>query len=225
MDMTIVIAAVAALAILLIAFGVAMSGGSSDVNARLARYASTREEKPEAAGGSQGIAQALQSSEALAQLNKVVEQRDFGANLAREIARADLRLKPSEYLVIWAATTIGVPLADAHAVGRAAHARQPAVPHRRAADRVHAAALLARPQEVGPPQVVQQAAARHDHPDRQRPPGGVLVPPGRRARRARVPAADLHGVRPRHPRGQPRPAHSRWPWRTWSAVCAPTTWS
>ena len=111
MDMTIVIAAVAALAILLIAFGVAMSGGSSDVNARLARYASTREEKPEAAAGSQGIAQALQSSEALAQLNKVVEQRDFGANLAREIARADLRLKPSEYLVIWAATTIGVPLA------------------------------------------------------------------------------------------------------------------
>jgi tight adherence protein B len=108
--MTIVIAAVAALAILLIAFGVAMSGGSSDVNARLARYASTREEKPESAG-SQGIAQALQSSEALAQLNKVVEQRDFGANLAREIARADLRLKPSEYLVIWAATTIGVPLA------------------------------------------------------------------------------------------------------------------
>ena len=101
--MTIVIAAVAALAILLIAFGVAMSGGSSDVNARLARYASTREEKPESAGGSQGIAQALQSSEALAQLNKVVEQRDFGANLAREIARADLRLKPSEYLVIWIA--------------------------------------------------------------------------------------------------------------------------
>src|SRR5215207_9213899 len=109
--MTIVIAAIAALAILLIAFGVAMSGGSSDVNARLARYASTREEKPDAAAGNQGIAQALQSSQAMAQLNKVVEQRDFGANLAREIARADLRLKPSEYLVIWAATTIGVPLA------------------------------------------------------------------------------------------------------------------
>jgi tight adherence protein B len=108
--MTIVIAAVAAGAILLIAVGVAMSGGGSDVNERLARYASTREEKPAGDVGSQGIAQALQSSEALAQLNKVVEQRDFGANLAREIARADLRLKPSEYIVIWIATTIGVPL-------------------------------------------------------------------------------------------------------------------
>jgi tight adherence protein B len=56
------------------------------------------------------LATALQSSQALAQLNKVVEQRDFGANLAREIARADLRLKVSEYLVIWAAVTIGVPV-------------------------------------------------------------------------------------------------------------------
>src|SRR6186997_1274014 len=108
--MTLVIAAVAAGAILLIAIGVAMSGNGSDVNARLARYASTQVEKPEGASGSAGIAQALQSSEALAQLNKVVEQRDFGANLAREIARADLRLKPSEYLVIWAACIVGVPL-------------------------------------------------------------------------------------------------------------------
>ena len=110
MDMTIVIAAVAAVAILLIAVGIAMSGGGSGVNARLERYASTKPDKPAAASGTGGIAEALQSSQSMAQLNKIVEQRDFGANLAREIARADLRLKPSEYLVIWAATTIGVPL-------------------------------------------------------------------------------------------------------------------
>src|SRR3954447_18879308 len=111
-NMTLVIAAVAAVAILLIAVGVAMSGGGSDVNARLARYASTQEEKTAAtgAGGAAGVAQALQSSQAMAQLNKVVEQRDFGTNLAREIARADLRLKVSEYLVIWAACIVGVPL-------------------------------------------------------------------------------------------------------------------
>ena len=53
---------------------------------------------------------ALQSSEALTQFNKVVEGRDFGANLAREIARADLKLKPTEYLMIWAASTVGIPL-------------------------------------------------------------------------------------------------------------------
>ena len=108
--MTIAIAAVAALAILLIAVGVAMSGGGSGVNARLERYASTKPDKPAAGTGSGGLTEALQSSQAMAQLNKVVEQRDFGANLAREIARADLRLKVSEYLVIWAASTVGVPL-------------------------------------------------------------------------------------------------------------------
>ena len=34
---------------------------------------------------------------------------------------------------------------------------------------------------------------------------GSLVPPGDRAGRARVATADLHRVRARHPRGQPRP--------------------
>jgi tight adherence protein B len=107
--MTIAIAGVAALAILVIAVGVAMSGGGSGVNARLERYASGRQDKPVVAG--QGsLAEALQSSQALSALNKVVEQRDFGANLAREIARADLRLKVSEYLVIWAGLTVGVPI-------------------------------------------------------------------------------------------------------------------
>src|SRR3954470_13917325 len=109
--MTLVIAGVAALAILLIAVGVAMSGSGSGINARLERYASTKPETPVAsASGEGGLAAALQSSQALNQLNKVVEQRDFGANLARELARADLRLKPSEYLAIWAASTLGVPL-------------------------------------------------------------------------------------------------------------------
>ncbi|MEI7743125.1 MAG: type II secretion system F family protein [Chloroflexota bacterium] len=109
--MTIVIAGIAALAILLIAVGIAMSSGGSGVNARLERYAAAKPEKAAAsASGSGGMAAAFQSSAALAQLNKVVEQRDFGANLSREIARADLRLKPSEYLMIWAGTTFGLPV-------------------------------------------------------------------------------------------------------------------
>jgi tight adherence protein B len=109
--MTLAIAGVAALAILLIAVGIAMSGGGSGINARLERYASGKPDKPAAtATGDGGFGAALQSSQALAQLNKVVEQRDFGANLSRELARADLKLKPSEYLMIWAGTTVGVPV-------------------------------------------------------------------------------------------------------------------
>jgi tight adherence protein B len=107
--MTVVIAGVAAVAILLIAFGIATSGGGSGISARLERYASGKEQKP-AASGQGGLAELLSQSAALTQLNKVVEQRDFGANLAREIARADLKLKPSEFLGIWGASIVGVPL-------------------------------------------------------------------------------------------------------------------
>ncbi len=107
--MTLAVAGVAAAAIFLIAIGIATSGSGSGVSARLERYASARQSgKPEASGQG-GIADLLAQSVALAQLNKVVEQRDFGANLARDIARADLKLKPSEFLAIWGASIVGIP--------------------------------------------------------------------------------------------------------------------
>ena len=105
------VAGVAAAAIFLIAVGIATSGGSSGVSARLERYASARESgKATEASGQGGLAELLEKSVALAQLNRVVEGRDFGANLARDIARADLKLKPSEFLAIWAGAIFGVPL-------------------------------------------------------------------------------------------------------------------
>ncbi|HEY7590988.1 MAG TPA: type II secretion system F family protein [Candidatus Limnocylindrales bacterium] len=107
--MTIAIAGVAALAIVLIAVGIATSGGSSGISARLERYAAGRDQKA-AAAGQGGLADILAQSAALTQLNKVVEQRDFGANLAREIARADLKLKVSEFLGIWAGSIVGTPM-------------------------------------------------------------------------------------------------------------------
>jgi tight adherence protein B len=108
--MALAIAGVAALAILLIAVGVATSGGSG-ISDRLERYAA----KPQAGGkgatsGQGGVAELIAQSQALNSLNRVVEQRDFGANLARDIARADLHLKPSEFLMIWGASIVGVPL-------------------------------------------------------------------------------------------------------------------
>jgi tight adherence protein B len=106
---TLAIAGVAALAILLIAVGVAGSGGSG-ISDRLERYASGKQEKKPVSTGQGPIADLIAQSQALANLNKVVEGRDFGANLAREIARADLRLKPSEFLMIWVASIIGVPV-------------------------------------------------------------------------------------------------------------------
>lgn len=108
--MTLAVAGVAALAILLIAVGVA-SSGSSGISDRLERYASGKPDAKASASGQGPISDLIAQSAALANLNKVVEGRDFGANLARDIARADLKLKPSEFLFIWVGATIGIPLA------------------------------------------------------------------------------------------------------------------
>jgi tight adherence protein B len=107
---TLLIAAVAAVAIFLIFIGLA-GGGSSGMAQRLERYATAarRGDAPEAQGGGGPITDFLASSAAMATLNKAVEQRDFGANLARELARADLKLKPSEYLAIWGGAIVGIP--------------------------------------------------------------------------------------------------------------------
>jgi tight adherence protein B len=107
--MTLAVAGVAAAAIFLIAMGVATSGGGSPVTARLERYASGKDGKA-VATGSGSLQEMIQSSVAMASLNRVVEQRDFGANLARDIARADLKIKVSEFLAIWAASIVGIPI-------------------------------------------------------------------------------------------------------------------
>ncbi len=109
MPLTVVVAAVAALAILLIAVGVASSGRGTGVSARLERYASGRGEVKKTEGAT-SLGDLISQSAAISQLNKVVEQRDFGANLSRDLARADLKLKVSEYLFIWGGAIVGLPV-------------------------------------------------------------------------------------------------------------------
>jgi len=106
-----VIAGVAALAIVVIALGIAMSGRSG-ISDRLERYAAARPQAGAAAAGSGqgGVAELIAQSQALATLNRAVEGRDFWANIARDIARADLHLKPSEFLAIWGGSIVGTPL-------------------------------------------------------------------------------------------------------------------
>lgn len=109
MPLPLVVAIVAAMAILLIAVGIATSGQGSGITTRLERYAAGAEKEKVVAPQGQSIGSKVSQSAALTRLNKVVEGRDFGANLAREIAAADLKLKVSEYLAIWAGVTIGTP--------------------------------------------------------------------------------------------------------------------
>jgi tight adherence protein B len=108
--MMLALAGIAALAILLIAVAIATSGGSG-ISDRLERYASAKPQTTQSGSGERAsMSDLIAQSAALNSLNRVVEQRDFGANLARDIARADLRLKPSEFLMIWVASTVGVPV-------------------------------------------------------------------------------------------------------------------
>jgi tight adherence protein B len=107
-----VLAAVAAVAIVLIAFALSGAGGGSGVTARLERYASTGRRKETSSDATNvSLSDMLSQSEAMSSINRAVEQRSFGANIARDLARADLKLKPSEYLLITVGSTLGVPLA------------------------------------------------------------------------------------------------------------------
>jgi tight adherence protein B len=106
---TLIIAAFASGSIILIALGIAMAGSSGVTLERLERYAAGAK-TGDTAAGAQGFAELVQKSAALAQLNKAVEGRDFGANLLRDLGAADLKLKPSEYIGMWAGLTLGIPV-------------------------------------------------------------------------------------------------------------------
>jgi tight adherence protein B len=91
----ILIAALAAGAVLVISVGIAMSGGSGGVSARLERYART---------GGQTIDDEEKESAVLAGINRVIERQDMGTRLSTDIARADLKLKPAEFVAMWIAS-------------------------------------------------------------------------------------------------------------------------
>jgi tight adherence protein B len=103
---TIIVALAAALAVMLIFLGLT---SGSDVSARLERYASSSQPETDPKQR-QNLGELIATSSAMANLNRVVERRDWGANLARELARADLALKPSEFLAIRLAAIVGIPL-------------------------------------------------------------------------------------------------------------------
>ncbi len=98
--------------ILLAAIGLATSRSGSGISARLERYAAGGRAEATAtatAATGPGLGDVLAQRVTLP-FNRLVEQRDFGANLSRELARADLRLKVSEYLAIWAGCIVAVPV-------------------------------------------------------------------------------------------------------------------
>ncbi|MEO7119126.1 MAG: type II secretion system F family protein [Candidatus Limnocylindrales bacterium] len=112
MILTLALATLAAVSVILIVFGIVGARRGDDVTTRLERYASgqpAETSKKEAKADRVGFGSVLSTSSAAISLNKIIERRDYGANLARELARADLALKPSEFLAIRVSALIGVP--------------------------------------------------------------------------------------------------------------------
>jgi tight adherence protein B len=90
------------LALVLLVIGVIVSATSdkTSMDDRLNKY--LEEEKP---------AEARDSKGALTDwVNKRVEKSSFGDRIARELARADLKFKPGEYMALYVISVIGVAL-------------------------------------------------------------------------------------------------------------------
>jgi tight adherence protein B len=104
----IIIAALAALAVFVIAVGIAMSASGGQVASRLERYAS--------AGGGESTPSGERESAVVAGLSRVIERQDLATRLSTDLARADLKMRPAEFLILWAVTPI-IFVAFAFAVG------------------------------------------------------------------------------------------------------------
>jgi tight adherence protein B len=102
----------AAAAVLLLFFGL-FGGRRVSPTERIEQVAVAATEARNRDGGvskGKSIRARLFSGRAAVAADRAVEQRDWGANMARELARADLQLRPSEYLAIRAGAIIGAPL-------------------------------------------------------------------------------------------------------------------
>ena len=91
----ILIAGLAAGAVLLVSVGIAMSGGSGGVASRLERYARSGEKPATATEGESAV---------LAGISRVIDSQDLATRLSTEIARADLKLRPAEFVALWIAS-------------------------------------------------------------------------------------------------------------------------
>jgi tight adherence protein B len=94
-----IIAGIAAAAVFLVAVGIAMSG-SGGMTARLERYAAGREP-----GAATDTVDGRESA-VVAGLSRVIERQDLTERLSADLARADLKMRPAEFVILWAVTPI-----------------------------------------------------------------------------------------------------------------------
>lgn len=112
MDPAVIVAFMAAAAVLLLVYGI-FGGRRVSPTERIEQVAIAATEarnRDESAARRKSLRARLFSSRTVVGMDRVVEQRDWGANMARELARADLQLRPSEYLSIRIGAMLGAPI-------------------------------------------------------------------------------------------------------------------
>lgn len=114
MEPAILVAAIAGVAVLLLFFGV-FGGRRVSPTERLEQMAGAaveaRTRRGDVATSDQrSLRSAVFGSRGASGLDRVMVRRDWGANLSRELARADLALKPSEYLFVRVFTIVAAIL-------------------------------------------------------------------------------------------------------------------
>ncbi len=111
MDPAVLVALMAAAAVLLMIFG--LFGGrrvSPTERIEQVAVAATEARNREETSNKKSLRQRLFGGRTAAAADRAVSQRDWGTSMARDLARADLQLRPSEYLAIRVGAVIGAPL-------------------------------------------------------------------------------------------------------------------
>ena len=112
MEPGLIVAILAAAAVLLMFWGV-FGGRRTSPTERIEQVTSAAaqaRDPSQAAARGKSVRKRVFGGRAAISLDRVVERRDWGANMARELARADLQLRPSEYLALRIAAIVGAPL-------------------------------------------------------------------------------------------------------------------
>jgi len=110
MDPAVLVAIMAAAAVLLLFIGV-FGGRRVSPTDRIEQVAvAATEARDRGASNKKSLRQRLFSGRTAAAADRAVAQRDWGTSMARDLARADLQLRPSEYLAIRVGAIVGAPL-------------------------------------------------------------------------------------------------------------------
>ncbi len=112
MSPALLVAIMAAAAVLLIVFGV-FGGRRVSPTERIEQVAvaATEARDPQSSSNKKSLRQRLFGGRTAAAADRAASQRDWGSTMARDLARADLQLRPSEYLAIRVGAIVGAPLA------------------------------------------------------------------------------------------------------------------